>query len=116
MSVHRAESDLDAKSEKSFDIFVRTDLPSPFEDDSSVDGVFGRIEGGAVNYKNVGWIRAGILCMKCQIGLGVLGMPRVFSVLGFIPGILAVLAIGSLTTFANLICAFRPASQGLADR
>ncbi|ORY88583.1 transmembrane amino acid transporter protein-domain-containing protein [Leucosporidium creatinivorum] len=58
------------------------------------DGVFGVQEEGAPNYVNVGWIRAAILLMKAQIGLGVLGIPGVFSTIGLIPGLWSSFVVG----------------------
>lgn len=41
--------------------------------------------------------------MKYQIGLGVLSIPQVFDVLGMIPGVICLLAIGGITTWSNYI-------------
>ncbi|POY71025.1 hypothetical protein BMF94_5950 [Rhodotorula taiwanensis] len=68
-----------------------------------VDGVFGAqgSEPGQVNYRSVGWVSTSILLMKSQIGLGVLAIPSVFHTLGLAPGIIILVVIGALTTYAD---------------
>jgi amino acid permease len=39
--------------------------------------------------------------MKTQIGLGVLSIPLNFDVLGMIPGVICLLAIGGITTWSD---------------
>ena len=39
--------------------------------------------------------------MKSQLGLGVLSLPASFDVLGLIPGIICLVAIGAITTWSN---------------
>ncbi|RMZ77874.1 hypothetical protein DV738_g4192, partial [Chaetothyriales sp. CBS 135597] len=68
---------------------------------SVVDDVFGEIVEGGPNYRSVGWIGTAVLMMKTQIGLGVLAIPSVFDVLGMIPGIICLLAIGGITTWSD---------------
>ena len=57
--------------------------------------------------------------LKTQIGLGVLTIPQVFESLGLIPGIICVVLIGSMITWANYIVgAFKlrhPAVYGIED-
>jgi len=38
------------------------------------DEVFGDISGKGPNYRNLGWMRASVLMVKLQIGLGVLSI------------------------------------------
>ncbi|KAF4978231.1 hypothetical protein FZEAL_5336 [Fusarium zealandicum] len=75
------------------------------EDDSNVtnDAVFGAIQEGGPNYRNVGWLGTSGLMMKTQIGLGVLSIPASFDVLGMIPGIICLLVIASITTWSDYI-------------
>ncbi|RDW92833.1 Amino acid transporter [Aspergillus mulundensis] len=65
------------------------------------DAVFGEIQEGGVNYRDVGWKGTTVLMMKAQMGLGVLSIPQVFDTLGIIPGILIVLAISGMTCWSN---------------
>jgi amino acid permease len=41
--------------------------------------------------------------MKAQIGLGVLSIPAVFDTLGYIPGVLSIIAIAAITTWSDYI-------------
>lgn len=41
------------------------------------------------------------LMIKTQIGLGVLSMPKVFHVLGIVPGIIILLTIAGMTSWSN---------------
>ena len=68
------------------------------EDDAQVDAVFGDIEEGGPNYRNVGWISTTVLLVKCQIGLGVLSLPAVFQVLGLVPGLICIIVVALITT------------------
>ncbi|KAJ5263661.1 hypothetical protein N7478_011266 [Penicillium angulare] len=65
------------------------------------DAVFGEIQEGGVNYRDVGWKGTTALMVKTQLGLGVLSIPQVFDTLGMIPGIIIVLAISGITTWSN---------------
>ncbi|PLB53353.1 amino acid transporter [Aspergillus steynii IBT 23096] len=65
------------------------------------DAVFGEIQEGDVNYRDVSWMGTTALMMKTQIGLGVLSMPKVFDTLGIIPGIIMLLVIAGMTSWSN---------------
>ncbi|KAJ9418996.1 transmembrane amino acid transporter protein-domain-containing protein [Fusarium oxysporum] len=67
------------------------------------DAVFGEITENGPNYRNVGWLGTAALMMKTQIGLGVLGLPTVFHVLGIVPGVILLCIIGGITTWSNYI-------------
>ncbi|GAA5915177.1 hypothetical protein JCM6882_001129 [Rhodosporidiobolus microsporus] len=69
------------------------------------DAVFGDVdaEGSGPNYRGLGWIRTGVLLVKVQIGLGVLGIPSILSTLGLVPGIILILAIAALTTWCDYV-------------
>ncbi|KAI5366205.1 Putative amino acid transporter, transmembrane domain-containing protein [Septoria linicola] len=68
--------------------------------DTTPDDVFGTINEDGPNYKDVGWAGAAILMFKTQCGLGVLGIPGAFDVLGMIPGVIIILVIAFMTTWA----------------
>lgn len=57
--------------------------------------------------------------MKIEIGIGVLSLPRVFDTLGMIPGVLALLAIASITTWSGYVVGCfklnHPEVYGVAD-
>lgn len=62
------------------------------------------VDNGDVNFRGVSWQGAAILVTKFQIGLGALGLPSTFHVLGFVPGILCFLLLGLICTLAGYIC------------
>ncbi|CAG8104881.1 unnamed protein product [Penicillium olsonii] len=83
------------------------------------DAVFGDIQAGDTNYRNVGWVGTTALLIKTQIGLGVLSMPKVFDTLGIIPGIILLIAIAGMTTWSNwMVGVFKknhPSVYGIDD-
>ncbi|KAM0787036.1 hypothetical protein ACM66B_006302 [Microbotryomycetes sp. NB124-2] len=95
------------------------------EHEPATDGVFGAAGGAdgetkrGPNFTNVGWIRASVLLMKAQIGLGVLGIPQVFSTVGLVPGIILIVVIAIMTTFSSVIIGQwkvnHPATHSIAD-
>lgn len=72
-------------------------------DDVTHDAVFGAVTEDGPNYRSVGWIATTILMAKSNIGLGVLGIPSAFQVLGLIPGVILVLAIGATATWTTYV-------------
>lgn len=104
------------------------------------DAVFGEIQEGDTNYRNVStldfnisffwlinytyfgqvsWIGTTALLIKTQIGLGVLSMPKVFDTLGIIPGIILLVVIAGMTSWSNwMIGVFKirhPSVYGIDD-
>ncbi|KHN99042.1 Amino acid transporter, transmembrane [Metarhizium album ARSEF 1941] len=78
------------------------------------DAVFGNITDAGPNYRNVssiaqvGWLGTAALMMKTQIGLGVLSIPSVFDAVGLVPGVILLLAVGTITTWsAHMIGVFK---------
>lgn len=57
------------------------------------DAVFGDLESGGPNFRGVSAPGAFVLMTKANFGLGVLGIPSVFHVLGLVPGIIAICGI-----------------------
>ncbi|VUC25959.1 unnamed protein product [Clonostachys rosea] len=72
-------------------------------DDVTHDAVFGAVTEDGPNYRSVGWIATTILMAKSNIGLGVLGIPSAFQVLGLIPGVILILAIGGTATWTTYV-------------
>ncbi|KAF2148584.1 transmembrane amino acid transporter [Myriangium duriaei CBS 260.36] len=83
------------------------------------DAVFGTIEEGGPNYRNVGWLRTALLMMKTQIGIGALSIPGAFQNLGIVPGVIVLVFIASITTWAgHMVGCFKlahPQLYGLDD-
>ncbi|KAL2209569.1 putative amino acid transporter [Sarocladium strictum] len=70
-------------------------------DNTHNDAVFGELnDSKGPNYRNVGWIGIIGLMLKAQVGLGVLSIPAVFDVLGLIPGVICILAVGGIVTWS----------------
>ncbi|KAL1406706.1 hypothetical protein Q8F55_008412 [Vanrija albida] len=84
------------------------------------DAVFGDIaEGEGPNYRAVGPKGAFVLLTKVNLGLGVLGLPKVMNVLGLIPGLIVIFAIMIIFTYcATMIGKFKlahPEVYSIAD-
>jgi hypothetical protein len=91
---------VDAQNKKNYDEEL---VGVPSRGDGEVqDAVFGNVdEEGGPNYLSVGWLGASVLMMKTEVGLGVLSIPEAFDILGMIPGIILLLAIGAITTWSS---------------
>ncbi|KXS98641.1 hypothetical protein AC578_10043 [Pseudocercospora eumusae] len=87
--------------------------------DPNVDAVFGAINKDGPNYKDVGWMGTVVLMMKTQVGLGVLGIPSALHTLGMIPGVIILIVVGAMTTWAGwMVGQFKllhPAVYGIDD-
>jgi hypothetical protein len=106
------------KKEK--DSEFRQDAPPsyPPSEDSDVEHAYGHttnIQTGALtatdgksgtdseNYKTLGRWRACVLLITIEVGIGILSLPAALKTLGLIPGIIAILGLGSLTTYCGYI-------------
>jgi amino acid permease len=58
---------------------------------------------GSENYKTLGRWRACVLLITIEVGIGILSLPSALQTLGLIPGIIAILGLGSLTTYCGYI-------------
>ncbi|KAF4925883.1 N amino acid transport system protein [Colletotrichum fructicola] len=83
------------------------------------DEVFGAITKDGPNYRALGWKGSIVVMLKTQIGLGVLTIPKVFAVLGLIPGTICVIVVATMITWANYVVgAFKlrhPTVYGIED-
>ncbi|WVF66447.1 hypothetical protein IAT40_001187 [Kwoniella sp. CBS 6097] len=68
-----------------------------------VDAVWGEIDEDGPNYRSLGWIKAAVLQVKLQMGLGILGLPAVFDKMGFVPGIMIILAVFVICTWSDYV-------------
>lgn len=55
------------------------------------------------NYRTLGRWRACVLLITIEVGIGILSLPSALQVLGLIPGIIAILGLGALTTYCGYI-------------
>ncbi|KAF4957372.1 hypothetical protein FGADI_3107 [Fusarium gaditjirri] len=72
------------------------------------DAVFGHIGEEGPNYRSLSRIGTIALMTKTQVGLGVLAIPKTFHVLGIVPGVFCLIAIGGMTAWSNyMVGAFK---------
>lgn len=55
------------------------------------------------DYKTLGRWRACVLLITIEVGIGILSLPAALKTLGLIPGIIAILGFGALTTYCGYI-------------
>ncbi|KAI9641909.1 hypothetical protein NHQ30_009777 [Ciborinia camelliae] len=78
------------------------------------DGEVFKSHTGQAQFRSLGWIRAGIILMKLCFATGVLAIPSALAVVGYVPGIILLLAWGSMTTYyAYIMYAFRMKYSGI---
>lgn len=65
--------------------------------------VFGAAGEGDVDFHTLTWPHAAVLISKVQIGTGILGIPSTFDTLGFVPGLISLIIICSITTYGGLL-------------
>nr|XP_019010104.1 uncharacterized protein I206_04572 [Kwoniella pini CBS 10737]OCF48885.1 hypothetical protein I206_04572 [Kwoniella pini CBS 10737] len=68
-----------------------------------VDAVWGNIEGDGPNYRSLSWIKATVLQLKTQVGLGILGLPAAFNILGLVPGIIVIVAVALIVGWSDYV-------------
>ena len=100
---------------------MRENMSASSDEAVKYDPVFGKVHEGGTDYRRVrgssyvpiawmlehcsltvyqlGWIRTSVLMMKTQVGIGALAIPRAFTPLGLIPGIIVLAAVALMTTF-----------------
>ncbi|KAF1837329.1 hypothetical protein BDW02DRAFT_595651 [Decorospora gaudefroyi] len=55
------------------------------------------------NYRTLGRWRACVILITIEVGIGILSLPSALQTLGLIPGIIAILGFGGLTTYCGFI-------------
>lgn len=55
------------------------------------------------NYRTLGRWRACVILITIEVGIGILSLPQALQTLGLIPGIIAILGFGGLTTYCGYI-------------
>ncbi|KAH3907525.1 hypothetical protein HBI56_159460 [Parastagonospora nodorum] len=58
---------------------------------------------GSENYKTLGRWRACVILITIEVGIGILSLPAALKTIGLIPGIIAILGFGILTTYSGYI-------------
>lgn len=59
---------------------------------------------GTVNFTGLTWPHAAVLVAKVQLGIGVIGVPKTFSTLGYVPGLVSLLILSALCTYTGILC------------
>ncbi|KAI7774624.1 hypothetical protein LA080_008067 [Diaporthe eres] len=78
------------------------------------EAMFSKISKDGPNYQNASWISTAAFMMKTQIGLGVLSLPAIFNTTGLILGIILILLIAGITTWAQwIISVFKLRHSGI---
>jgi hypothetical protein len=68
--------------------------------DATRNGVFGQAAAaGGKQYRVLGRWKAAFVFIHTEVGIGILSLPWVLSILGLIPGLIAILGIGVLATY-----------------
>lgn len=80
---------------------------SPLDDDSQnqledTEDVF-KVKDEGPDFRGVSTLGAAVLIAKAQFGLGVLGIPGTFSSLGVVPGLISLLSLCFLSTWAGIM-------------
>ncbi|ORX33435.1 transmembrane amino acid transporter protein-domain-containing protein [Kockovaella imperatae] len=106
----RQQPSAEVKGEKTYGtqtVTPATEQGSEFEasgqNKGNADAVWGDVGEGGPNYRSLGWIRAAVLETKTQIGLGVLGLPAVLDTLGFVPGMIVIIAMAVIITWTDYV-------------
>ncbi|PNS13976.1 hypothetical protein CAC42_6489 [Sphaceloma murrayae] len=80
---------------------------------------FGNESDGGVHYKTLQWWQCSFLMIAETISLGILSLPSVISLMGFIPGILLIAGFGIIATYTGYIIGqfklARPSVHNFAD-
>lgn len=74
------------------------------DEDEEEKDVFGDVgDGNGPDFRGVSTLGAAVLFAKAQFGLGVLGIPQTFQVLGFVPGLISLCILCALATYMAVI-------------
>ncbi|PIS56519.1 hypothetical protein CJI97_001772 [Candidozyma auris] len=87
---------------KNHTIVVSPQISHFSEFDTGEHDVFVVKEEGP-DFRGVTCIGAAVLIAKSQFGLGVLGLPQTFSTLGFVPGLICLVALCAISTWTGYV-------------
>lgn len=68
-------------------------MVNPFENDGN----------GETEYRTLTWLNAGTLLVAETISLGILSLPAVVASMGFVPGVILIVAFGIITTYTGYV-------------
>jgi amino acid permease len=73
-------------------------------EDATMNGAFGAAAAaGGKQFRVLGKWRTGIVLIHTEVGIGILALPSVLQRLGLIPGLLAILGVGILSTYTAYV-------------
>ena len=91
-----------SESKISPSIVVSPQISHYSEFDTGEHDVFVVTEEGP-DFRGVSTLGAAVLIAKSQMGLGILGIPQTFQSLGFVPGLISLVALCALSTWTGFI-------------
>ncbi|KAJ4363780.1 hypothetical protein N0V95_000974 [Ascochyta clinopodiicola] len=117
----KAESERDLTSDRtnSRDVENSPHAPEKSRPRAHDDDPFGDEENSEVKYRTLRWWQAGMIMIAETISLGILSLPSVLATIGFVPGIILIIAMGALATYTGYVLgqykAAYPRVHNLAD-
>lgn len=82
----------------------RTSWGTAEKRESDSEGQVGNLfDQGGKNYRTVGRWMSGIILITNQVGIGILSLPSALQNLGMIPGIIAIIGLGLLSTYTAYV-------------
>lgn len=85
-----------------YDIHYEEAMPDPQKPENDSDEVFQSTADG-VNFRTVGWFKAGVLFLKVVFAVGVLSLPTTLDTLGAVGGTLCIFGFGLFNTYCFVI-------------
>ncbi|KAF2630025.1 amino acid transporter [Macroventuria anomochaeta] len=114
-----SEGDLTSNRTTSRDTETRPQIAEKRRSSAHDDDPFGDEGENEVKYRTLRWWQAGLIMIAETISLGVLSLPSVLATIGFVPGIILIIAMGSLATYTGYVLgqykAAYPRVHNLAD-
>ena len=108
MSLHDVDTSKDDTKTGLIDPEVASEQTENVTSDGPVDatrvGAFGAAAAaGGEQFRVLGRWKAGIVLIHTEVGIGILSLPSVFQRIGLVPGLIAVLGIGLLSTYTAYV-------------
>ncbi|CAO1619753.1 unnamed protein product [Parajaminaea phylloscopi] len=57
-----------------------------------------------IHFTGLTWPHAAVIVAKVQFGIGCLGIPKTFSTLGYVPGLISLLLLSVICTYTGVLC------------
>ncbi|KAF4875322.1 N amino acid transport system protein [Colletotrichum siamense] len=74
------------------------------QQDATLSGVFGAAAAaGGEQFRVLGKWKTGIVLIHTEVGIGILALPSVLQRIGLIPGLIAIMGIGALSTYTAYV-------------